>query len=109
MVPILLNLDFLLESRPKDLEMRKLWENEALLIFSLLSLIEKNVPSHVGISSHPPVDKRLKALFYQAAREAASQGYKITEGKLPPAMEWIRTHARMARDMPVLKERMGNE
>ncbi|MEK6289106.1 MAG: hypothetical protein AABO57_25610 [Acidobacteriota bacterium] len=83
--------------------MRDLWENEALLVFSLLSLIEKNVPSHVGISSHPPVEKRLEALFYQAAREAQSQGLKIAGDKLPAAMDWIRKHAQMARNMPVIK------
>jgi tetratricopeptide (TPR) repeat protein len=83
--------------------MRDFWENEALLVFSLLSLIEKNVPSHTGISSHPPVDKRLEALFYQAAREAQSQGLKFTGGKLSPGMDWIRKHAQMARNMPVLK------
>ena len=84
--------------------MRELWENEALLVFSLLSLIEKNVPSHVGISSHPPVEKRLEALFYQAAREATSQGLKITGSKLPPAMDWISKHAQMACNMPVINE-----
>lgn len=88
-------------------DMRELWENEALLVFSLLSLIEKNVPRQVGISSHPLVEKRLEALFNQAAREASAQGYEIKEGKLPPAMDWIRKHAWMARNMPVLKERIA--
>jgi hypothetical protein len=83
-------------------DMHELWENEALLVFSLLSVIEKNVPSHVGISSHPPVEKRLEALFYQAAREAQSQGLTIAGGKLPPAMDWIRKHAQMARNMPII-------
>ena len=83
--------------------MRELWENEALLVFSLLSLIEKSVPSHVGISSHPPVEKRLEALFNQAASEAQSQGLKVSDDKLPAAMDWIRKHARMARNMPAIK------
>lgn len=88
-------------------DMRESWEYEALLVFSLLSLIEKNVPTHRGISSHPPVDKRLEALFYQAAQEAKSEGYEITESKLPPAMEWIRRHSQMARSMPVLDQRIA--
>jgi hypothetical protein len=93
----------------KEPEMRELWEYEALLVFSLLSLIEKNVPSYTGISSHPPVDRRLEALFYQAAREVNAAGYQFSEGNLPPAMEWIRRHSQMARNMPVLNERIAHD